>query len=860
MILLMTLSHACLSTNSPANDSYESLPTAPAYASTNIIHRALFQCMNSMTESGVLPPLFTWIPFILARLQSVRGQQNDTSVSVANDVNSTGVIAIRCDTVEDRTSGLGNGNACVLILASFLQRSLQQLSSMTVPTASEQHSPALMHSMIGGLRHLLTAPLIICIGFGRGVSALLEEHSTLSPVTTAQTDSLVPSVHLLEAGNKVIANWRSIMSLWLELKEFAMHHYAEGDLDAAQASDPRIAWVDGILATNHTKVHIVPFVADTTSPTSPKCAVQGLQELYATLCLIRAGVDSSVQHRRKHPQSKLTSSLALTLLSLLVSSSGVLKGLFSASGDSASAVQLVAVNNTKAIDSIVAKYLTLFPPLLTHVTDMLDECPRFCIGSTTAGPSEIIFSHLLQVIAALYEVASSRGAGSALMIHVKQWALSMLSSLCAVNTAVNNAIRGFRSVAARLTAGVSMRQVVKNFVAALAQPVDAELQEIISAAWRELGGVEAELTAFFSVGEPAVSSTPTANPLASPLLSGAKLAPAKDAPSTGLKRSFIPSVVPAVLALNITSAKVPRHDVTTSVQTPASSGGFLKVTVPALELAALAQKANAGLNARQGFVPATYTVADRANLDQQSQQGSQLHSQLASQAPSQHQPDLESEPAAQRIPSQTVWPQMSPPKPQLSYTTARTRVSQHSDSTTYVSPTPGTHSAHPVSQQRRQAVPPCLPMSLPMELCAEDIGAEGRAEEREQVGQKGEEGKVAGNVTEQVFGVIEVPPTARAVLQELVAATADGVVSGASTNRIAHREDNPLSTVLQDAYSRINRAVDELSGHLHQPAAPQGPTVDVDTELLGAAIRQSHRLTGLLLEVLSQLPASTTNK
>lgn len=998
--------------------------------------------MNSMTESGVLPPLFSWIPAILARLQaqSIEEQVHPSNVvhsevpevaapaaggSKSKENHPAGVISIRHagtragngDNDEEMGGGqVVNTDACVLILTSFLQRSLQQLSSMTVPTASEQHSPSLMHSMIGGLRCLLSAPLILCIGGGKGVSALLEQPSVHMNTTgyemgangnvnraavpssssTATATVAEPSdVHLLQAGNRVIANWRSILSLWLELKEFAVQHYSGGDFDSSQAADSDIAWIDVVLSSCAPLVHTVPFVTypvATHAGTVSVSVQEGLQEMYAVLWLVQAGVESSVQHRRKHAHSTLGSGLALTLLSLLVSTSVSLASMLcegaaairaGAGGDSCVRNHYAAVNFsvlTKVIDAIISKYLTVFAQVHAHAMEMFGETPKYFICSTTFGASEIVFSNILKIIATVHRAATpvkgggggaGGGCGGSTMelIYVKRWTLSALSSMCAVNTAVNNSVRGFRTAVSRLAAGGSLRKVLREFASSLMLPglgggssavPDGEVQDIVLSAWRDLGGEEAELAGMFGTAQVPASSPITTAVSASASASGSASL-ANTSATVGQKRSFIPTVAPnprvsaPTAVVEETPSKAARYEMPTT--------GFLKVSTPAAELAALAQKSRGGMHARQGFVPATYTGADRANLDQQSQQHSQLLSQMQSQQHSAQQPldhsfQQQLPPAPPQVPSsgeapqvpsqrdraasqpaagapsqQSVWPDMSPPKRptatsavlvlqlQQQQQSHQGHVSQHSDSTTYVSPTPNAQQG-PSHSQRRQhqhqhqqhysSAPPSLPM--PMDVCEEadadavaDVVAVGQSAQ-EQHGQSlghpdnnrnadgnddntdkkpqdgTEEGESKKQETAAASGaaspaaVVAVQTEVLDVLQDIVSETCKPRNIDANYGRKKQHAGPTLmttppalGTVLQEAFLGINKAVEDLSVFASTASASAAPVafsfvaasagagaaptvlpVEVDSELLGAAIRQSHRLTGLLLDVLNQ--------
>eukprot|EP01032_Pedospumella_encystans_P009838 gene9838-11551_t len=898
----------------PARSHAQQPPRSQSHsASLDILLRALHQSMNSMTESGVLPGLFAWVPPLLARLCPSDADSSFSSNMQGSSITSTnkerkgdGVI-----TVAQNHSHKASEHS-VRFLCSFLRHALQQLSSMSVPSASEQHSPSLMHNMISGLRCLLVFPLVLCVTGMRGVHHLFEDKMSVLPHDSTATTPVSPA-------QQVINNWKSILSLWLELREFTVAHFGEEEKDLAASEeevDPSLAWIEALLGQNAAKVANVSFrlhptisAQDELSRTEMVCSADESvhKDLQTSLLLVQAALEVSVQHRCKYPRSPLTTGLAVSAASILVSLCASLDV------NSVGEMKEYSAVSLKAVDGLINKILPLFPTLDAHLAELGAGKIRFCIQSL-ADPShrdaqlmEVVFTSLFQCIASIHHSPQTAMSSR----YVKQWTLAVLSSLCAHQNALTNRSQsgfGFRSAASTLAVGEPHRAVVRAFVSLLTTTnngdrlvhgVDAEMKEFIMTAWRELGGADNEILSVFNqvgdinAGDDSTKSV-TSEALASSSVeqqTGSFAAlPVAPGSTVGVKRSFVPALaspVPVLAGAHNESfssppPKVPKVAPSNAHITPVAPITYVKVALQPSDLASLAQKTS---NTRQGFVPATYTGADRTNLNEQSQQSqvgtsSQLISQLASQAmPPPLSPPLRVS-AQARSPLTGSEPQVFPiaqsalvsgshPLPSVAtenHTTVAPvymHASQHSDSTTYVSPSPALGN-NPASVQRRQSMmglsAPRTPASLPLldDMQCESVpaGTEPTViaqDSHVNSSSSGSSSNSSSSLSVQIHAAGESSGAMDVAQSELDHNNHTIAPESHHSEGETHNSDRNHTVLAVSA--ELHHTIQQLSAqNIISTGGLPVPQQENRAGLLSAAIRQSHKLTGILLDLLSENP------
>jgi hypothetical protein len=881
--MLLTLSHADLCASAGA-------PHADVAVAMEVAANAIRSCMSGLTESGVLPSLFEWMPHLLAALD----RTTDTGASAAPDSSSAAakdlVITICTrNAVDSDGRSSCNTSTCQHLVGRFVACSLEQLSGMTLPSASEQHSPGLMHSMIGGLGHLLISPVVLAV---HGNSGLL---SVFADASVHGDGAAHPPT--VTKDNVTLHNWQKILQIWLELKEFARTHGIDDEsLHSESEGVVEPTWVDALLRSDARALSHVPFraVLFAEEPSVNSC---GMREIGCTLSLAQAAAESVSAHRRKYPRSELTDTVTVAAAGLLVSAVANLNGFLTQqrTGDQHSVLKRVH----EAVLVVQATFTTtitlLSSPMLPHMAFVLNDEGGECMRRSYAAT---VYGGLLNLAATLHNFQSgavNTGSAAVLKKYEQQWLLAALTGLCAHHSSNASAqSRGaFRSAAATLAVGAEYRHVLLNYARLVGAGCDKDCADMLLSAWAELGGDANELQRVLQSG--GAGSHAAVVPATSAVTS--KQSPLHTTPSSAVKRSFLAAVTSAGSSSGAPgSFAPPAKRQTLAAETPA--GEFVKIAPAQSDLDALAAKSGYGTKAKQGVVPVTYTGADRTDLNAQSQQlQSQQVSQLLERQASQQvggeipasapgivataAPPLSTSAADVERPLLAAAAQRegtavltSPARPVVA-SAAPVTTQQHSDSTTYISPSPAAAGA------------PSLPLSAAAitriqsgyfhsnfasvgYATASSSASKRLLSAREHALATG--GDKAGHEAIQAEeGVAILQRHSQIAQQEIFNSGEDK--PGVSTSTVGQPASvgveaavaggdtaEGISSVVVRTQQRLRECIADLNEVQHLASGAPGGAVTADVpatartaenteQALSAAIRDSHRLTGLLLEL-----------
>jgi hypothetical protein len=868
--MLLTLSHADLCAPAGA-------PHADVAVSMDVAAGAIQSCMSGLTESGVLPSLFEWMPHLLAALDKTA----DVSASVGPDSRSAGakdlVITICTrNAVDSDGRSSCNTSTCQHLVGGFVARSLEQLSGMTLPSASEQHSPGLMHSMIGGLGHLLISPVVLAVQSNPGLLSVFAD-------VTANGDAPAHPATVTK-DNAPLRNWQKILQIWLELKEFARTHGIDDEsLHSESEGVVEPTWVDALLRSDARALSHVPFrvvlLAD--DSLADNC---GLRECGCTLSLAQAAAESVSAHRRKYPRSELTDTVTVAAAGLLVSAVANLNGFLTQqrAGDRHSVLKRVH----EAVLVVQATFTTnitlLSSPTLPHMAYVLSDVDGECVRRSYVAT---VYGGLLNLAATLHNFQSGAvdpGSAAVLKRYEQLWLLAALTGLCARHSSSASAqSRGaFRSAAATLAVGAEYRRVLMDYARRVGAGCDKDCADMLLSAWAELGGDASELHHVLQSG----GAGPHAAVVPATSAVTLKDTPLHTTPSSAVKRSFLAAVTSAGSSSSAPgSFAPPAKRQALAAETPA--GEFVKIAVAQGDLDALASKSGYCTKAKQGVVPVTYTGADRTDLNAQSQQlQSQQVSQLLEGQASQQvggeipasapgivataAPPLSISAADVERPLLAAAAQRegtavltSPARPVVA-SAAPVTTQQHSDSTTYISPSPAAAGAPSLTLSaaaitRIQSGYFHSNFASGGYATAVGSASKRRLSAREPALETG--GDKAGNEAIQAEEDVAILQRHSQIAQHEIfhggEANPGVITSGDATAGV--------DSVVLRTQQRLRECIADLNAVQHVGSgAPGGADTDgvqvtagtaQNTEqALSTAIRDSHRLTGLLLELWNE--------
>jgi hypothetical protein len=884
--MLLTLSHADLC-------AAPGTPHADVAVSMELTTSAIQSCMNGLTESGVLPSLFEWMPHLLAALD----RTTDAGASAGPDLSSAAakdLIITICAGKAAKTGGCGSCNTRTSqhLVGRFVACSLEQLSGMTLPSASEQHSPGLMHSMIGGLGHLLIAPVVLAV---LGNPGLLSVFADVSVHDDAPAHSLT-----VTKDNATLCHWQKILQIWLELKEFARTHGIDDEsLHSESEGVVEPTWVDALLRSDARALSHVPFravlLAD--DPPGNNCSMRVIE---CTLSLAQAAAESVSAHRRKYPRSELTDTVTVAAAGLLVSAVANLNGFLTQqrNGDQHSVLKRVHEAVLVVQSTFTTTITLLSSPTLPHMAYVLSDVDGECVRRSYAAT---VYGGLLNLAATLHNFQSSAvdpGSAAVLKKYEQLWLLAALTGLCAHHSSSASAqSRGaFRSAAATLAVGAEYRRVLMDYARRVSAGCDKDCADMLLSAWAELGGDASELQHVLQSG----GAGPHAAVVPATSVVTSKQPPLHTTPSSAVKRSFLAAVTSAGSSSSAPgSFAPPTKRQTLAAETPA--GEFVKIAVAQGDLDALATKSGYGAKAKQGIVSVTYTGADRTDLNAQSQQlQSQQVSQLLERQASQQvggeipasapgivataAPPLSTSAADVERPPLAVSAQVergaaltSPARPVVA-SAAPVTTQQHSDSTTYISPSPAAAGAPslPLSAAAitriqsgyfhsnfasvgyatasSSASKRLLSAREPALATGGDKAGHEAIQAEEEVAILQKHSQIAQH---EIFNSGEDKPGVSTSAAAQHASTEARCAEAAAASGDAAEG---ISSVVLRTQQRLRECIAVLNAVQHATAgAPGGAVTDgvqatagtaENTEqALSAAIRDSHRLTGLLLEL-----------
>jgi hypothetical protein len=867
--MLLTLSHADLCASAGA-------PHADVAVSMEVAASAIQSCMSGLTESGVLPSLFEWMPHLLAALDratdSSASAAPDSSCAAAKDLVIT--ICTRNAVDSDGRSSCNTSTGQHLV-GGFVACSLEQLSGMTLPSASEQHSPGLMHSMIGGLGHLLISPVVLAVQGNPGLLSVFADASVHGDGAAHP-----PTV---TKDNVTLRNWQKILQIWLELKEFARTHGIDDEsLHSESEGVVEPTWVDSLLRSDACALSHVPFRAVSFADDLP-VNNSGMRVIECTLSWAQAAVESVAAHRRKYPRSELTDTVIITAAGLLVSAITSLNKALTQlhTGDHHNELKRVH----EAVATVQSTFITcntlLSSPTLPQVAFILRDIDTECVRLSCAAT---VYGGLLNLAGTLHNFQSGAGdpesmSTAVLKKYEQQWLLAALTGLCAHHSSSAGAqSRGaFRSAAATLAVGAEYRRVLMDYARRVGPGRDKDCADMLLSAWVELGGVADELQHVLQSGGagPRTAVVPATSAVT------LKDTPLHTTPSSAVKRSFLAAVKSAGSSSSAPGSFAPPAKRQTLAAEP-PAGEFVKIAPAQSDLDALAAKSGYGTKAKQGVVPVTYTGADRTDLNAQSQQlQSQQASQLLGRQASQQvggrvsvpaagsgpnaAPSLPTSAADFERPSLAVPAQgeraaalTSPPRPVVA-SAAPITTQQHSDSTTYISPSPAAAGA-PSLTLSAAAVTRIQSGYFHSNFAsggyATAVGSASKRplSAREPALETG--GDKAGNEAIQAEEDVAILQRHSQIAQHEIfhggEANPGVVTSGDATAGV--------DSVVLRTQQRLRECIADLNAVQHVASgAPGGADTDgvqatagtaQNTEqALSAAIRDSHRLTGLLLEL-----------
>jgi hypothetical protein len=652
-------------------------------------------------------------------------------------------------------------------------------------------------------------------------------------------------------------------------------------------------WVDALLRSDARAVSHVPFRAVLLADDSlaDNC---GLREIGCTLSLAQAAAESVSAHRRKYPRSELTDTVTVAAAGLLVSAVANLNGFLTQqrTGDQHSVLN-------EAVLVVQATFTTtitlLSSPMLPHMASVLNDDGGECMRRSYAAT---VYGGLLNLAATLHNFQSGAvnpGSAAVLKKYEQQWLLTALTGLCAHHSSNASAqSRGaFRSAAATLAVGAEYRHVLLNYARLVGAGCDKDCADMLLSAWAELDGDANELQRVLQSG--GAGSHAAVVPATSAVTS--KQPPLHTTPSSAVKRSFLAAVTSAGSSSGAPgSFAPPTKRQTLAAETPA--GEFVKIAPAQSDLDALAAKSGYGTKAKQGVVPVTYTGADRTDLNAQSQQlQSQQVSQLlerqalqqvggeipasapgivATAAPplSTSAADVERPLLAAAAQREGTAVLTSPARPVVA-SAAPVTTQQHSDSTTYISPSPAAAGAPSLTLSaaaitRIQSGYFHSNFASGGYATAVGSASKGRLSARESALETG--GDKAGNEAIQAEEDVAILQRHSQIAQHEIFNSGEDK-PGVSTSAVEQPASvgveaavasgdagDGISSVVGRTQQRLRQCIADLNAvqHVASDAAGAAVTADVPAtagtaenieQALSAAIHDSHRLTGLLLEL-----------
>jgi hypothetical protein len=167
---------------------------------------ALKKSMNSLTDAGLLPSLFTTMSRLLKSLVLFPSQ------SAHHAQNWSMSVCLQDDTYSDESCLSSAGLLCYLV--QFVKYALFKMSSMVAPSLTEQYTPELMTNMTAGLRDIFCCVFIlqqtpILLDFQKSDASILKS-------ANVNDELYMQQISLLAAEN--------LFRLWLMLEDLLYRH------------------------------------------------------------------------------------------------------------------------------------------------------------------------------------------------------------------------------------------------------------------------------------------------------------------------------------------------------------------------------------------------------------------------------------------------------------------------------------------------------------------------------------------------------------------------------------------------------------------------------------------------------------
>ena len=580
----------------------------------------LKRSLNSITESGLLPLLINWMPVLLMSLLSPDCRTYHHSRENAH-LNTTTVAIAKKDIGLNRSL---LSHFLVLLQSEYCAH----LATMVSLSPSEQCSPSVLHNIINGLRNLVSIPLIALItsqqfGYSYWTTILDTAKEQERHFQDNKEDATIG-----QHSNSFLENSRKLLTLWLQLE---ITHGEAIDVGKVSGEETHMEWTQRFFGFSDDVVRSTPFtgaIFDNASvPEQSLVADLRFSFRYLHMLLDVLNIHGGKPGESSSPSVRvivqyvvgLVSSLSLSLyrfVSFAVQRQErnlvpLLSGIHWCIGD------LLEVFKTASFLHVNGKFRK---PLLVHVTEN-DEDSNIAWKDFVL---ESVLNSIVRIIESLIESDPGK------VDHfekakelIEQSLLSVMSCCGAIKSQedqgrVSNT--SFLKTLQRMLRKVGSSVWKLSSVSSIAESSMANTWQLVLTSWAEFGDGR-ELSIALSA-QPHVGDS-TAVVIANPTTSTNTSSSAAKAKSS-LKRSFADTVACSktpdlVSSKAIKSVSQPPTSLKKKVDNKydlVSPPQYLKLQLSDRDLDVLEERCR---KARQGIVPVTYSSADRAQLDAQSQ-------------------------------------------------------------------------------------------------------------------------------------------------------------------------------------------------------------------------------------------------